>query len=117
MPMCQIAKLGHYYQPDIQGSEQPRIAEELYDTIDEAKAVIAEREDGVYLLDHNESGRPTYVIVDDVTAYYITSGRHQDMSNYDWHNAECECGECNTCMAMMIGQDREYLLTNAVYKD
>lgn len=112
----QIATLPHYYAPDIQGQEKPRIDDEMYDTIDEAKAAIAELEDGIYYLDHNESGRPTYVVVDDVTADYIASGRNEDMSNYDWENAKCGCGECSTCFDMMIGQDRDCLLTAAVYK-
>jgi hypothetical protein len=114
--MYQIAKLAHYYKPDIQGDEQPRVYTELYDTIDEAQAVIAEWDEDVYITDHNESGRPTYVIVEDAVADYIANGRHQDMSNYNWDNAECTCGECTTCSAMMIGQDRDYLLTNALYK-
>lgn len=112
----QIATLKHYYYPDLQGDEQPRIDETLYDTIDEAKDVIAEWDDGVYITDHNESGRPTYVVVESVDADYIAGGRNQDASNYDWDGAEHDCGECNVCLRMMIEQDRQYLLDHAVYK-
>lgn len=117
-----IAILKHAYHPDLQGMEQPEIyCEENtdipvdFETLEEAKAQIEKWNDETYYLSHNESGRPTYLVVENVDADYVRSGRNQDMSNYDWDDADCECGECNVCCSMMIGQDREYLTQNALY--
>ncbi len=120
--MYEIAILGHYYHPDLQGKETPRIhCDERnnpieYDSLEDARAVIDEWNDDVYILSHNESGRPTYLIVANVDGDYIHDGRNGDLSNYDWDDASCTCGECNTCFQMCIAQDREYLLGSAVYK-
>ena len=111
-----IAILKHTYQPDLQGMETPRIYDADYDTLDEAAAQIAEWDNEIYVTEHNESGRPTYLVVDDLAADYVNGGRNQDMSNYDWSDADCECGECNDCCTMAILQDRDYLLGAALYK-
>lgn len=111
-----IAILKHAYHPDLQGDEMPRIYEEEFDTLEDATERIEEWNNETYYLSHNESGRPTYVVVEDVDADYVEGGRNEDMSNYDWDGAACECGECNKCISMMIGQDRGYLLSNALYK-
>lgn len=119
-----IAILRHAYHPDLQSMEQPKVLCEDgtdtpvdYETLEDAIAEVNERNGETYYLSHNESGRPTYVVVDDVDAEYVRSGRNGDMSNYDWDNADCDCGECNECCEMMIGQDREYLIKNALYKN
>lgn len=108
MTTYKIATLPHYYHPDIQGNERPRLDGD-FDTIKDARAEINKRESETYYLQHGESGRPTLLVVDERTADYVECGRGQDMSNYDWDNAECGCGECNTCFEMMITQDRDYL--------
>jgi hypothetical protein len=116
-----IATLKHAYRPDLQGMEQPIIEEDVYDTLAEAVAVIEKWNSEVYVTDHNESGRPTYVVIDDRDAHYIETGRGEDMSNYTWTDedeARCgSCGECQDCLDTMIAQDRDYLLKNALYKN
>lgn len=109
----QIVTLKHYYQPDLQGKEQPSFNDEYYDTVADAEKVARKLNDETYYLDHNESGRPDYAIVNERDAEYIRSGRNEDMSNYDWDGAECDCGECRTCFEMMIIQDRDYIRSNA----
>ncbi len=109
-----IAKLGQYYQPEIQGRDKVVILDDGYDTIAEAKAAIAALEGETYYLANGEAGRPDYYIVDNNVADYLETGRNYDMSNYDWDNAECDCGECNKCCAMMIEQDRQYVRNNKV---
>ena len=111
-----IATLKHTYMPDLQGKRQPRIHGEDYETLDDAIAKITEWNNDIYVTDNNESGRPTYVVVEDVPADYVSGGRNEDMSNYDWDNAACDCGECGVCCEMMIDQDRQYLLNWALYK-
>ena len=116
--MYNIAILHHCYQPDLQGDGQPSWHEcngndlVTYNTVQDAQDQIDDWDDDIYVTDHNEIGRPTYVIISDMTADYIRSGRNQDMSNYDWDNAACDCGECDECMSMMIEQDREYILAS-----
>lgn len=119
--MYQIATLGDYYEPDLQGQRQPRFEEDNsgnpieYDTIDEAKAVIKDWLETRTVLGHNQYG-VTYLVVESAHGDYILGGRNSDMSNYDWDNATCDCGECDTCFNLMIDQDRQYLLDSAVYK-
>jgi len=112
--MYQIATLKHYYHPDLQGRELPRFDDDIYETVALAQAKIDDREDGTYYLDHSEIGRPDYLIVPNADASYIASGRNEDMGNYDWDNASCDCGECGDCCGMMIEQDRQYLYDCAV---
>jgi len=124
----QIAILRHAYIPDLQGDETPRIYSDNqdnpieYEAFDEAKSVIAEWDEEVYILSHNESGRPTYLVVKAVDGDYIHGGRNSDASNYDWSASDCSrndgdaCGECNDCNRLMINQDCQYLLDNAVYR-
>lgn len=117
--MFAIAILKNVYTPDIQGESQPRFYSDdhgeiiYFDTTAEAKAQIAEWQNDRIVLSHNEHSAPDYVIVNDVTADYIRDGRNQDMSNYDWDHADCHCGNCQTCFAMMINQDRRYIRTHA----
>jgi hypothetical protein len=85
-----------------------------YDRIEEAQAVIDDLESDVYVLDHNEAGRPDYYIVDDGVAEYIATGRGYDGSNYNWDDCDCDCGDCDECLALMIDQDRQYIIDNAI---
>jgi len=131
MTTYQIAILHHYYHPDLQGGETPRIYCDddnnpiEYDTIEDARAVIDEWDNDIYVTSHNESGRPIYLVVESVDGDYIHGGRNGDGSNYDWDGYEdfCArldgdncCGECQGCIRYMIDADREYLLNSAVYK-
>lgn len=114
-----IAILRDAYQPDLQGLEAPKFYEVDdkiidFDSADEAFAKVGELDDAVYYTSHGESGRPKYLVVDDVSANYIISGRGGDMGNYNWDSADCDCGECSTCFAMMIDQDRDFLKDNAL---
>lgn len=124
--MYSIAILKDIFRPDIQGKRQvgwitdDNGAPIQYDTIGEARVAIAERDSAIHYTEHNEAGRPDYVIVEDLTVDYICGGRNGDMSNYDWadnsctrHKGEC-CGECNECITMMIDQDREYIHNSAI---
>lgn len=77
------------------------------------RTVLADK-DAVYYTSHGESGCPTYLVVDDVSADYVISGRGGDISNYNWEDADCDCGECSACFAMMIAQDRAFLQDNAL---
>jgi hypothetical protein len=123
----QIAILRHTYMPDLQSDRSPRIYSDShnvpieYDTADAAKTQIAEWEGEVYITSHNESGRPTYLVVESVDGDYIHNGRNGDLSNYDWDGWQdfCSrdddaCGECSGCTKHMIDQDREYLLGKAI---
>lgn len=129
MTTYHIAILRHVYQPDLQGDEQVTFATEpdsghndmiTFDTPEEAHAEIAEWADDIYVTEHNESGRPTYAVVDDLTAEYVIGGRNGDMGNYDWDDNDCKrndgecCGECDDCLSMMINQDRDYIIASAV---
>lgn len=113
--MYKIAILRHAYYPDLQGLETVRFAEGEFETVDDAIATVREMDGDIYIMEHGESGRPTLIVVDDVDADYVASGRNQDGSNYDWTVAECECGECAECLDMMIHQDRAYLRSNALF--
>lgn len=124
----QIAILRHTYMPDLQGERSPRFFSDRndntveFETVEEARAMIDEWNSEVVVLSNNESGRATYLIVEDVDGDYIRGGRNGDMSNYDWGDFEkfCShddaCGECSGCINYMIDQDRQYLTNNAVYK-
>lgn len=121
-----IAILKHVYQPDLQGDRQPQWRTDhhddliSYDSPEEARAEIADAESEIYVTGNNESERPEYIIVDDVTADYIRDGRNMDLSNYDWDNCSCKrnngecCGECNECITLMIDQDRDYIRARAI---
>ncbi|NPU90210.1 MAG: hypothetical protein HPY87_10095 [Fervidobacterium sp.] len=110
-----VAKIRYAYKDSVNTpSPIPIIFDEIYDTYEEAKDAVDELDNSLYILDNNEYSRPDYYIIPDNVAYYVESGRFGDMSNYDWDNAECECGECNICLAMMIEQDRDYIVANAV---
>ena len=65
----------------------------------------------VYVLENNEYRRPSYIIVDSISAGWVDSGRDGEMSNYDWYDSECNCGECRICTEMKNSQDIEYLKT------
>lgn len=126
----QIAILRHTYMPDLQGDRMPRIQCDddnnpiEYDTIAEAKEVIDSWDDDVYVTSHNESGRPTYLIVESASGEWVHGGRNGDGGNYDWDGYEdfCThidgdgncCGECNGCIEYMIDADRDYLRSAAV---
>lgn len=90
MTTYQIAILGHYYHPDLQGERKPSIHCDdrnnpiEYETIDEAREVIREWD-----------------------------GYEDFCAHIDGDNC---CGECQGCIEHMIDADREYLLSVAVYK-
>lgn len=90
--------------------EQSRNPDNIYyDSYKEAKKIINMLDNEIYVLSNNEYSRPEYYIIDDITADWIKSGRNEDMSNYDWDEAKCVCGECSICIKMMNEQDREYV--------
>ena len=110
-----IAIMGYEYntvsQPGFYSTEY-----RYYDDYDvmsykEAMQKIEELDGEVYVLRHNEYSRPDYIIVDANSAGWVFGGRNGDMSNYDWDDAECDCGECNVCIDMMNKQDTEYIET------
>jgi uncharacterized protein YjbI with pentapeptide repeats len=103
-----IVQLGVFYLPDLQGDRTPRILPDLYNTVADARMVVEALDMAIYHLQHNEAGRPDYLILREVDADFIESGRNGDGGNYDWGGAECDCGECSTCTKMMIDQDRWY---------
>jgi hypothetical protein len=109
-----IAKLGNFYLPDLQGDNSAKILEDNFDTIEDAKNEIEKMESEIYVLSHNEFGRPDYYVIDDNDAEYLETGRNYDMGNYDWGNYTCNCGECNKCIEMMIRQDRQFVIDNAI---
>lgn len=105
----QIAEMPYYYTPDIQGRNRPEILSEIYDSVEKAENEISSWNNQVYILHHGEYSRPDYCILTVADAEYISSGRNFDMSNYDWNDAVCVCGECNNCLAEMIEQDRQFI--------
>jgi hypothetical protein len=113
-----IARIREYYQGTLGVNNGPSIDDGEYDTIEAAQAAIDAEKQETYYLAHGEAGRPELIIVDDNTADYIESGRGGDMSNYDWPDddtVECHnCGECNSCIAMMEEQDCNYVRNNKV---
>ncbi|MEM4658358.1 MAG: hypothetical protein QXX77_08065 [Candidatus Methanosuratincola sp.] len=109
-----IAVLRYAYQPDTGGLERVYFLDEEFETVEEAKEFIAELDNEVYILQHNEYSRPDYLVVDDVTADWIMSGRNSDLSNYDWSDTECTCGECSKCIVTIIDQDRAYVRKYAI---
>lgn len=111
-----IAILPNEYESGVPGGQVRFLADETscghvpiyyYDTIDEAKSAIEEEEDGIYVTNNNEAGAPEYIIVEESIADYINSGRDGDMGAYNWD--DCDCGECNDCIQLMIDQDRDYI--------
>jgi len=120
-----IAVLHHFYQE----VRTPKFVEEdgrggsilYFETIEEAREWIKEAESEVYVLEHNEYMSPEYIIVEDIVAEFIRSGRNQDLSNYDWSGCVCTkgpdgepCGECNECFSHMAALDRDYIWENAI---
>jgi hypothetical protein len=121
----QIVVVPNFFDPDIQGNNRPTFLcrdgrrgdeELLFDSIADAKDLIMELEDGTYCLANGEAGRPEYYIVE--AGYDIS---HGDQGNYDWSDNDCTngddetcCGECSECIEMMIDQDRERVIANAV---
>jgi hypothetical protein len=117
METYKIAELGNYYSPDIQGRRRVRISEETYESVKEAESEINRKGSEIYRLTHNEAGRPDYYIIDENVAEYLETGRNYDLGNYYWDNADCDCGECDTCCQMMINQDRQYVINNSVEEE
>ena len=110
--MYRIAMLREAYLPDLQGMRRPIIIDEAYETLADAHAAVAALDAEVYVTTNGESGRPAYLIIDDVAADWVEGGRNQDASNYNWDDDRActnTCGECNECIDMMIRQDRRYL--------
>jgi hypothetical protein len=63
--MYKIRQTRHYYGPrDVKGYVTDERGDDLtFGTRAAATAAVAEMEEGVYHLSHNESGRPTYRVV------------------------------------------------------
>lgn len=114
--MYSIAILRNVYKPDLQCESQPSFYTDFhgdiveFETAEDAKSKIREWKSDRVVLSHNEYSTPDYIVVSNLTAEYIQSGRNGDMSNYNWDEAGCECGECQDCFEMMIAQDRAYIL-------
>ena len=116
-----IAVLREVYGPDIQGhgavdflrSQDGRDDVEAF-ALEEARDMVGELDDEVYVTSNGESGRPEYVVVSYDDACWISEGRNSDMGNYDWEGADCDCGDCRNCTKMMINQDRDYVLRNKI---
>jgi len=93
---------------------------DTYDTIEEAEEIIEGFNSDDYILAHGEAGRPDYYIVEDHDAEYVSGGRGGDESNYNWDTCDCDrkngdcCGECDTCLELMVEQDRQYIIDNAI---
>lgn len=93
---------------------------DVFDTIGEAAEMVDEWNTDDYVCAHGEAGRPDYYIVEDHDAEYVSGGRGGDESNYNWDDCDCDrndgdcCGECNTCLELMIEQDRQYIIDNAI---
>ena len=85
-----------------------------YDTLADAITRRDELAEALYVTGSHEAGRPEYVILDDTDAEYLRSGRNGDMSNYDWADADCECGDCRECREMMQEQDRDWISEHEV---
>lgn len=85
-----------------------------YDTLAAARRRRDELDAERYVTHSYEAGRPEYVILDDTDAEYIRSGRNGDMSNYEWEDASCECGDCRDCREMMQEQDRDWISEHEV---
>jgi hypothetical protein len=127
-----IYVIPNFYEPDIQGRNQPHLLleagdePEYFDTVGDAQERIDSLESDVYVTANGEAGRPEYVIVDHdpLEAY------HDDLSYYNWDGCECPhaddepdaeegycCGNCHTCCDHMIDQDRETVRKSAVEAD
>jgi hypothetical protein len=66
-------------------------------TLDEALAMVAERETGDYTLSHNEAGRPDDLIVPSELAEYILHSGDYECS-WDGFEGDCDgCGDCDRC--------------------
>ena len=85
-----------------------------YDTLVDAITRRDELDAECYVTHSYEAGRPEYVILDDTDAEYVRNGRNGDMSNYDWEDADCECGDCRECREMMQEQDRDWISEHEV---
>ena len=114
-----VVVVRNMYQPDLQGKGNPAIVRSQEDdseltglTPDEAREIVADLDDTVYMTANDEAGRPEYFILSDDDAGYYTNGRNQDGGNYDWDIEDCEsrrgednCGECSGCIESMRSQD------------
>jgi hypothetical protein len=83
----------------------------MFANVADAQSWIDEVLSDGYCLSHNERAGAEYIIVDCETnagfGHDNESWCLADMSNYNWDDAKCECGQCNTCINMMIAQDVE----------
>lgn len=84
-----------------------------YADLDHARDAIKELDAAPYLQLDWEAGRPEYVILDQFSADYVRGNQEGDMSNYNWGNAECTCGECGDCLKMMERQNIAYIFDHA----
>ena len=85
----------------------------VFGTVEDAQEAIYKIRAEIYVLAHNESNSPTYYIVNENTAEYITTGRNSDMSNYDWDDWNCDCGECDECLEFMLKEDIQLVKNEA----
>lgn len=96
---------GNYYG---NGSAKITILDTVYDNAKDARIAVAD------MVSDNTIQSRDYYAITERDADYIASGRDEDMSNYDWDDAECDCGSCDTCAAMMIAQDVDYIISNSL---
>lgn len=111
--MYRIATIRNFYLNSIGSGNPLSFSDEKFDTIQKAKEEIEGQESIAYVLDNNEAERPELLIVSDIVAEWIISGRCDDGSNYDWEENECGCGCCEDCYDMMNDQDLEYIRKHA----
>lgn len=114
-----IAKIRSFFGP----REELSFAQDDYgdrldfDTVLEAKNWIDEAEAGTYVLAHNESSRPEYVVVGQHAVDWLD---WKDGSKYDWDGCECRrdagvpCGDCDECFAWKADQDISYVRDHAI---
>ena len=117
--MYNIAILRSIYRPDIHLDMSVSFYNDFFgnpvdfEFVRDAQEQVAKWEKARVVLAYNEYSPAKYVIVENNISDYILSGRNSDISNYDWDNTKCDCGECSECFELMISQDRKYILDHA----
>jgi hypothetical protein len=121
-----IVAVPNFYEPDIAGNNRPYVVceddgqtERIFDSVDDAEASVDDLDSDIYVATNGEAGRPAYYIVE--AGYDIS---YDDQGNYNWDGNNCTdgdddscCGECDKCIEMMIDQDRDRVIANAIEED
>lgn len=114
-----IAKIRSFYGPreELSFATDERGERLEFGAVLEAKRWVDEADADTYVLAHNESSRPEYVVVGQHAVDWLDL---EDYGKYDWDGCPCRsdagapCGDCDECFAWKADQDISYVREHAV---